>query len=90
MSTALPAPLKESILSQPLYRQKDIKPFFGYPSDSSLEQGRLGIGAFSGLKFTRIGRSVLYPSNEVVNFLEALPRFSNTTEADQFAKDGGN
>jgi hypothetical protein len=48
--------------------------------DSTAEQDRLyGRGA----PFIRMGRSIRYRLDDVVNWLEGLPRFSSTTEADQ-------
>jgi hypothetical protein len=76
----LPDNLRDRILSQPLYRQRDVKRFLGNPSDSALEQGRQGRGLFAGLSFTKIGRAVFYPAGEVVRFLEDLPLCRSTDQ----------
>lgn len=79
---ALPEDLKRNILSQPLYRQKDLRRLIP-ASPSAFEHGRLGQGALAGLKFTRLGRMIVYKASDVVEFLESLPSFENTTAADQ-------
>lgn len=35
-----------------------------------------------GCPFVRMNRSIRYPLNDVVSWLESLPRYSSTTEAD--------
>ncbi|QSV46171.1 hypothetical protein [Geobacter benzoatilyticus] len=77
--------LREEILKQPLYRQTDMKRFIP-AADSTFEQGRLGMGPLSGLCFTKVGRSVYYPAAAVIDFLESLPQFANTTQSEQFKR----
>ena len=63
----------------PLLTQQHIKEITGL-GDSTIEQARLK-GGF--IPFVRIGRSVRYPIDGAVAYLEKLPRYNNTTEADQ-------
>lgn len=78
---AIPAETRSYILSQPLYRQPDIKRLLAV-KDSTLEQGRCGRGPLAGLRFSRLGRAIVYPASAVIEFLENMPTFENTTEAD--------
>jgi hypothetical protein len=65
----------------PLLNQRQYCELTG-KRDSTAEQDRLyGRGA----PFVRMGRSIRYRLDDVVAWLERLPRFSSTTEAD-----GGN
>lgn len=73
--------LKNNILKKPLYRQPELKEFFPV-SDSCFEQGRCGRGALAGLKFSRLGRMVVYSADDLIDFLESLQSFSHTTQAD--------
>ncbi len=80
--TELPPELKSNILSKPFYRQPAVIELFDGASESSIEQGRLGRGQFAGLKFARVGRTILYPAQAIIDFIESLPLYANTTEAD--------
>lgn len=51
-------------------------------SASTAEQDRLkGVGA----RWVRMGRSIRYPIECVAEYLESLPRYQSTTEADHAA-----
>lgn len=63
----------------PLLTQQHIKEITSL-GDSTIEQARLK-GGF--IPFVRIGRSCRYPIDGVVAYMEKLPRYNNTTEADQ-------
>lgn len=49
-------------------------------SESTAEQDRLH---GRGSRFVRMGRSIRYPIDAVVEYLVSLPRFKSTTEADE-------
>ena len=62
----------------PLLNQKQYCELTG-KADSTAEQDRLyGRGA----PFIRMGRSIRYRLDDVVAWLESLPRYNSTTEAD--------
>ena len=62
----------------PLLRQKEYCELTG-KAESTAEQDRLyGRGA----PFIRMGRSIRYRLDDVVAWLEGLPRYNSTTEAD--------
>jgi hypothetical protein len=62
----------------PLLTQRQYCELTG-KADSTAEQDRLyGRGAL----FIRMGRSIRYRLDDVVTWLESLPRYSSTTEAD--------
>lgn len=62
----------------PLLRQKEYCELTG-KAESTAEQDRLyGRGA----PFIRMGRSIRYRLDDVVAWLESLPRYNSTTEAD--------
>jgi len=62
----------------PLLNQKQYCELTG-KADSTAEQDRLyGRGA----PFIRMGRSIRYRLDDVVDWLESLPRYNSTTEAD--------
>jgi hypothetical protein len=63
----------------PLLTQQHVKEITGL-ADSTIEQARLK-GGF--LPFVRIGRNVRYPLDGLVSYLERLPRYNSTTQADQ-------
>lgn len=75
----LPQELREKILSQPLYRQREVKELLK-TSDISLEHGRMGRGQFAGLKFAKMGKAVRYPAACIIDFLENLSIYSSTSE----------
>ncbi len=77
----VPEELRSNILRKPLYRQSELKQFIP-AADSSFEQGRCGRGALAGLRFTRIGRMVVYHASDLISFIESLPSYCHTTEAD--------
>lgn len=62
----------------PLLNQKQYCEITG-KADSTAEQDRLyGRGA----PFIRMGRSIRYRLDDVVDWVESLPRYGSTTEAD--------
>lgn len=62
----------------PLLNQRQYCELTG-KADSTAEQDRLyGRGA----PFIRMGRSIRYRLDDVVDWLESLPRYNSTTEAD--------
>ena len=62
----------------PLLRQKEYCELTG-KAESTAEQDRLyGRGA----PFIRMGRSIRYRLDDVITWLESLPRFASTTQAD--------
>lgn len=63
----------------PLLDQKHIEEITGL-KPSTIEQARLK-GGF--IPFVRLGRRIKYPIDGVVAYLENLPRYRSTTEADQ-------
>lgn len=74
VKSELPSELKSAILSQPIYRQEEVKKWIPV-SDSAFKHGRLGQGVLSGLKFSRLGRMVIYKASDLVEYLEQIPSF---------------
>ena len=66
----------------PLLTQKHIEEITG-KSASTIEQARHK-GGF--IPFIRVGRHVRYRLDDVAAYLENLPRFDSTTEADHHRK----
>ena len=63
----------------PLLNQKQYCALTG-KAPSTAEQDRLyGRGA----PFIRMGRSIRYRLDDVISWLESLPRYNSTTEADE-------
>jgi len=62
----------------PILTQKQYCEISG-KADSTVEQDRL---YGRGPRFLRMGRSIRYRLDDVVAWLESLPRYNSTTEAD--------
>lgn len=62
----------------PLLTQKTIQKMTGL-SASALEQARV---YGKGIPFVRMGRSIRYRLDDVLEYLENLPRYRSTTQAD--------
>lgn len=67
----------------PVITQKQLEAITGF-KPSKLEQARLK-GGF--IPYVKIGRSVRYRLDDVVAYLEKLPRFNSTTEAENFPEE---
>lgn len=70
-----------SEVSDQLFKQAQVEKILGVAA-STLEQWRLkGLGP----QFVKIGRSVRYKKSALKAYIDSLPSFSSTTEADHAA-----
>ena len=82
----LPEEIRRKILANPLYRQPEAQKIIP-ASNSCFEQGRCGKGPLAGLKFKKLGSIVVYAAADIIEFLESMPSFINTTQADAYKSD---
>jgi hypothetical protein len=76
-------PLFQELLKKypPLISQRQLKEITG-EADSTIEQRRL---KGTGIPFIRLGRSVRYRLDDVVAYLDGLPRYTTTSAMDHAA-----
>jgi hypothetical protein len=72
MMKTIPNEIKDKILERPLYSQSAVAAMLDI-SVQTLEKGRQGrVNYLKKLKFTKIGRRILYPAQSIIEYIDSL------------------